>query len=257
MNETIRQLHARRSCRAYTDEDVSAEDERRILEAACQAPTAGNQQLYTIIAVRDQDVLDRLAASCDNQPFIARAPLALVFCADLARWRRAFVDAGCEPRPIGVGDLALALCDATIAAQNAVVAAESLCIGSCYIGDILERCEEQREILGTTEGVIPCVMLVLGHPTDQQLTRPKPPRFALDTVVCHDRYREQPIEALRDEIARKEGALGEDGHAGADYERRVQAFCARKWDSGFSREMTRSVAAVLADYASDVSERGD
>jgi nitroreductase len=257
MNETIRQLFARKSCRAYTGEEITEDEERQILEAACQAPTAGNQQLYTIIAVRDQAVLDRLAVSCDNQPFIARANLALVFCADPARWRRAFVDAGCEPRPIGVGDLALALCDAAIAAQNAVVAAESLGIGSCYIGDILERCEEQREILGTPEGVVPCVMLVLGRPTEQQLARTKPPRFALDAVVCRDRYHEQPIEELRDEIARKEGASGEDGHAGPDYERRVKAFCERKWNSGFSREMTRSVAAVLASYASDVSDSGE
>ena len=54
MNETIAQLRARRSVRAYTDEPVSAADERAILEAACQAPTAGNQQLYSSIVVRDQ-----------------------------------------------------------------------------------------------------------------------------------------------------------------------------------------------------------
>jgi len=45
MNETIRQLHARKSVRVYTDREITAEEKRAILEAAVQAPTAGNQQL--------------------------------------------------------------------------------------------------------------------------------------------------------------------------------------------------------------------
>ena len=96
MNETIAQLHARRSARAYTGEPVSSADERTILEAACQAPTAGNQQLYSIIVVRDQTEKEELSVTCDNQPFIASAPLVLVFCADVRRWYRAFAAADAE-----------------------------------------------------------------------------------------------------------------------------------------------------------------
>ena len=147
MNETIAQLRARRSVRAYTDEPVSAADERAILEAACQAPTAGNQQLYSIIVVRDQSEKDELAITCDSQPFIASAPLVLAFCADVRRWHRAFLAAGADAREPGVGDLMLAVEDTMIAAQNAVTAAESLGLGSCYIGDILERREDQARIL--------------------------------------------------------------------------------------------------------------
>ena len=96
MNETIRQLFERTSTRAFSNEPVSSEDERLILEAACQAPTAGNQQLYTIIVARDQAVKDALARSCDNQPMISRAPLVLAFCADMRRWARAFEEGGCD-----------------------------------------------------------------------------------------------------------------------------------------------------------------
>ncbi len=81
----IESLHARVSIRAFTDEPITAEEERTILEAACQAPTAGNQQLYTIIVVRGEDKRKALVESCDHQPFIARAPLVLVFCADVRR----------------------------------------------------------------------------------------------------------------------------------------------------------------------------
>lgn len=246
MNETIAQLHERRSVRAYTNEPVSAADERAILEATCQAPTAGNQQLYSIIVVRDQAKKDELAVTCDNQPFIAAAPLVLVFCVDVRRWHQAFVAAGAEPREPGVGDFLLALEDAAIAAQNAVVAAHSLGLGSCYIGDILERREEQARILGCPRHVVPAVMLVIGHPTPGQLRRVKPTRLPLEDIVFENRYEERSADRLLEDLRPKAPSSREL----ADWAR---AFCERKWNSGFSREMTRSVAAILADFEADVS----
>ena len=71
-NEVLRQLSARKSVRAFEDRPISGEDRLRILNAAAMAPTAGNQQLYTIIEVTDPDLLAQLAVSCDDQPFIAR-----------------------------------------------------------------------------------------------------------------------------------------------------------------------------------------
>ena len=67
----------------------------------------------------------------------------------------------------------LAVTDCVIAAQNAVTAADSLGLGSCYIGDIMERCEFHRELLNLPDYVFPAVMLVIGAPTQQQLDRPK------------------------------------------------------------------------------------
>ena len=246
MNETIAQLHERRSARAYTDEPVSAADERAILEAACQAPTAGNQQLYSIIVVRDQAEKDELAVTCDNQPFIASAPLVLVFCVDVRRWYQAFLAAGAEPREPGVGDFLLALEDTAIAAQNAVVAAHSLGLGSCYIGDILERREEQARILGCPRHVVPAVMLVIGHPAPGQLRRVKPARLPLEDVVFENRYEERGADRLLEDLRPK-------APASRDLADWARAFCERKWNSGFSREMTRSAAAILADFATDVA----
>ena len=245
MNDTIAQLHDRRSARAYTNEPVSAADERAILEAACQAPTAGNQQLYSIIVVRDQAEKDELAVTCDNQPFIASAPLVLVFCVDVRRWHRAFVSAGSDPREPGVGDFLLALEDTAIAAQNAVVAAQSLGLGSCYIGDILERREEQARILGCPRHVVPAVMLVIGRPTPGQLRRVKPTRLPLEDIVFENRYREQGDGEYLAALEPKRTGTG-------TLEEWARAFCERKWNSGFSREMTRSAAAILADFATDV-----
>ena len=155
MTPTIQELFDRKSVRAFTDQPISAEDKQLILQAAAQAPTAGNQQMYTILDITDQKLKDLLAESCDHQPFIADAPLVLVFCADCRRWLKAYEEAGITPRKPSVGDLMLAVTDTAIAAQNAVTAAWSLGIGSCYIGDILEQYETHRRMLNLPEYVLP------------------------------------------------------------------------------------------------------
>ena len=147
MNEVIRQLYGRKSIRVYQDRDIEAEKKEAILRAAAEAPTAGNQQLYTILDITDQALKEKLVDTCDHQPMIAQAKMVLIFCADCKKWYDAYWETGCHPRKPGVGDLLLAVSDAIIAAQNAVTAAESFGIGSCYIGDIMENCETQRELL--------------------------------------------------------------------------------------------------------------
>ena len=164
MNEVLQTIHKRKSVRVFEQREIAAEDREKILLAAVAAPTAGNQQLYTILDITDRSLLNQLALSCDNQPFIASAPLALIFCADQQKWLDAYQAGGCSPRAPGPGDLMLAVADACIAAQ-------SLGIGSCYIGDIMERCEEHRAMLQLPEYVFPAVMLVFGYPTPQQLAR--------------------------------------------------------------------------------------
>ena len=77
MNQTIRELYERKSVRVFTHREIAEEDRKRILESATMAPTAGNQQLYTIIHVTDQKKKELLAESCDHQPFIAEAKMVL------------------------------------------------------------------------------------------------------------------------------------------------------------------------------------
>lgn len=180
MNEIIRSLYDRKSVRVFENRPISAECKKEILMSAMEAPTAGNQQLYTILDITDQKLKDKLAVSCDNQPFIAKAPLILIFCADVLKWFDVFKEGGSDPRKPGCGDLFLAVNDALIAAQNAVVAAESMEIGSCYIGDIMEQCELHREMLHLPSYVFPAAMLVFGYPTDQQKNRKKPERCRLE-----------------------------------------------------------------------------
>ncbi len=240
MNPVIQSLTGRKSVRVYTEREIPEEDVQIILNAAAQAPTAGNQQLYTILRISDPGKKHRLSVSCDNQPFIEQAKLILVFCADCLKWYNAFRAAGCAPRRPGPGDLLLAVSDTNIAAQNAVTAAESLGIGSCYIGDIMENAETQREILDLPRYVFPAAMVVFGYPNEQQKQREKPGRFDLKYIVQENGYHTLTENELREMFAERTG--------GRTFEAWMQAFCDRKYNSGFSREMSRSVRVYLKDF---------
>ena len=240
MNEVLKQLYARKSVRTFTEQEISSEDKQAILTAAAMAPTAGNQQFYTIIDVTDENLKAELVKSCDDQPFIAKAKLVLIFCADCRKWYETFQGAGCEQRLPGTGDLMLAVSDANIAAQNAVTAAWSLGIGSCYIGDVMENCETQRRLLHLPKYVFPAAMVVFGYPTEQQLERKKPERVELAHVVHENAYREMEDGEYREMFAERCGL-----HS---YEDWMRAFCARKYNSDFSREMSRSVNEYLKDF---------
>ena len=118
MNQTIQQLIERKSVRVFTEQEITAQEKALILDAAAQAPTAGNQQLYTILDITDSEMKQKLSVSCDNQPFIATAPMVLIFCADYRRWYDVFCRNVEEVRTPSMGDLFLAEADAIIAADT-------------------------------------------------------------------------------------------------------------------------------------------
>lgn len=244
MNETIRLLMERKSVRQFVQEPIPQEDVEAILNAAVQAPTAGNMTLWTIINVTDPEKKLALSKSCDNQPFIATAPLVLVYCADYRRWFEVFktLDLGEELRVPAEGDFMLATADTIIAAHASVVAADALGYGSCYIGDIIENCDTQREILGLPEYVKPVCMAVFGKPTQSQIDRKKPPRFALSDVVHENSYKMQDADEMIRMLKERQGL---DDEA---FDRWIMAFTKRKWNCDFSREMSRSAAQIIREW---------
>ena len=118
-NDVLRLLDARCSTRAYDPTPLTADEKQAILHAAMRAPTAGNLMLYSILEIEDQALKDRLAVTCDDQPFIARAPWVLLFVADFQKWMDLFAACGCDDLPgvpagatPGLGDLMMACNDA-------------------------------------------------------------------------------------------------------------------------------------------------
>jgi len=243
MNSTIELINRRKSVRVYEDREIGSEEKRAILNAALQAPTAGNMSLYTILDITDRKLKERLSVTCDNQPFIAKAKMVLVFCADYKRWYDSFCRHVEEVRVPAEGDLFLAQADALIAAQTAALAAESLGIGSCYIGDITENFEIHREILKLPKYVVPCCMLVFGYPTQQQKDRQKPTRFNLEDIVHENGYDLEKCARMDDMLIDHAGGL-----EGEELDGWIKRFCARKWNSQFSEEMSRSCRAIIDSW---------
>lgn len=243
MNETLRLLEERRSTRTYQPTPLSAEDREAILHAAMRAPTGGNMMLYSIIEVVDQALKDRLAVTCDDQPFIAKAPWVLVFVADMQKWTdlfdhsRAYDMAGVEPkRAPGHGDLLLACSDALIAAQNAVVAAESLGIGSCYIGDILEQGEVHAELFDLPPHTLPVAMLCFGRPLSSRAPVGRYEKHVVHTDRYH-RLTDEELATVSSDLQRLHAPHG----LAPGITNYAQDVYRRKYASDFMREMNRSV----------------
>ena len=258
MNQIIDVLTKRRSVRAYDERKISPEIRAEILKATLRAPTAGNMMLYSIVEVTDQKIKDQLVISCDNQPFIACAHMVWLFVADYQRWYDYFLASGveevCKEKQVPIrkpqeGDLFLACCDALIAAQNAVIAAESFGIGSCYIGDIMEQYEIHKELFDLPKYTFPICLLVFGYPTQEQLNRPYTKRFDERFILFENRYRRLDKPEFSDLFAEREAHMAsrqpKEGVANFG-----QAMYFRKFNSDFSREMTCSVRLILKEWLS-------
>ena len=252
MNQIFEVFLNRKSIRAFEDRSIEPDVKAAIVKATLRAPTAGNMMLYSIIDVTDQAIKDRLAVTCDNQPFIARAPMVWVFLADYQRWHDYFIHSGVKKfeKPMRTpeeGDLFLACTDAVIAAQNAVIAAELLGLGSCYIGDIIEQYEEHKKLFNLSQYVFPIAMLVFGYPTEQQKNRDITSRFDEKFILFENGYRQLGPSEFNEMFAERENNMPR-GKAMEGIENFGQAMYLRKFDSDFSKEMNRSAREWLKGW---------
>lgn len=256
-NEVLQTLNNRTSLRTYAPDPVTAEELEAILHAAMRAPTAGNQMLYSIIVIRDPETKEKLSKSCDNQPFIAKAPVLLLFAADQHKWFefyeknqvgefcQANVERGYSFEAPQESDLFLACEDTMIAAQNAVIAAESLGIGSCYIGDIVENYEYHQKLFDLPRYVFPVALLCLGHyKADHKKVFRR--RFDPKFVVFQEKYRHLTDAEYEEMFAEENKGYRPENPYGA--ENFAQMFYARKTGAAFSKEMARSVRVALKEW---------
>ena len=109
-----------------------------------------------------------------------------------------------------------------------------------YIGDVMENAEIHQQMLGLPRYVFPAAMLVFGYPTQQQMEREKPARANMRHIVHENGYRLMDGAELQELFSPKAGQR--------PYEEWMDAFCKRKYNSDFSREMTRSVGEYLRDF---------
>jgi FMN reductase (NADPH) len=240
MNDVLKTLNGHRSIRRFNDEKISEETVKLITDATLRAPTAGNMMMYSMIVIKNKKTLEKLSKTCDHQAFIKTADTAIIFLADISKWAKYFKLNDIEYEA-HIGDVIMALNDTLIASQNSVIAAESLGIGTCYIGDIMENFEKHQEILNLPKYVFPCTMVVFGHYDHTPIKRE---RFDEKFVVFKEKYSPLKDNEILEMFKYKEETF-KRSHPNDNF---AKAFYNRKINSDFFKEMNRSIEKALESW---------
>ncbi|QRG09342.1 NADPH-dependent oxidoreductase [Xanthobacter dioxanivorans] len=189
LNDTIAGLLAHRSVRAFSDRALPEGLIETLVAAAQSASSSSNLQTFSVVAVENPATKARLAQVAGGQKHIVEAPLVLVWLADLARLEEIGRRAGAPTGGLAfLETLFIGIIDAALAAQNAVVALESLGLGSVYIGALRNRPQEVAELLGLPPNVVGVFGLCVGYADPAARPADVKPRLSQKLVLHRERY---------------------------------------------------------------------
>ena len=200
MNPVLECLFNHKSIRKYKDQPIEDEKLNYIINAAQRAPTWCNGEQVSIIAIKDKERKKIFENLCWGQKHISECSVFLIFCADFYRVSLAFEKEGKNEEfkkyiaqfdPILIGSH-----DVGIAIQNAVVAAESLGLGTVDIGAIRTKIKEVTKELNLPKYVIPMIGLCVGYPDDNPGLKP---RIPMKGVFFEEKYDTEKVKAGVDE----------------------------------------------------------
>lgn len=181
-----------RSIRDYEDRPVDIEIIRSLIAAAQSAATSSNLQQWSVVSVQDPDRRNRIAKLCGDQQQIRDAAWYFAFIADHHRIKSAAEELGENPSGLDFLEFyTMAVIDAALAAERFVCAAESLGLGTCYIGGLRNDPEGVKQLLNLPEGTFGIFGLCLGWPKEDS-TAPIKPRLSQDCVWFEETYVPQP-----------------------------------------------------------------
>jgi len=185
LTDTLGVLLERTSCRLFLKKKITKKTADAIIEAGTKSATGGNLQPYSIIKVQSIETIEKVAELCE-QKFLAGAPMHLLFCID---WRRNMRWADLERAPFAANrsfrHFWISFQDTIICAQNICTAADSLGLGSVYIGTVIDCLPKIKKIFALPYGVMPVVLLALGYPKIKPAPRKK---LGLDMIVHDEKY---------------------------------------------------------------------
>lgn len=243
MNETIRTLLEHRSIREFKDRALTREEITTIIQSAQAAPSSSFVQAYSIIGVSDPGKKKKLAQLSGNQTYVAQNGHLLVFCLDLHRLALA-----AELEEVAREDTLTALqstetflvgvIDAALAAQNAVVAAESMGLGTVYIGGLRNQLSQAAELLKTPDRVIPLFALCLGEPANPSATKP---RLPISAIYHEEEY--EPDDRVHKDLL-KEYNLLMSGY----YTARTGGQRTEGWTEGIARQLRNPKRLYMKEF---------
>jgi nitroreductase len=194
-NDTLASLLAHRSVRHFLPRPLPAGTLELLVTAAQSASTSSNLQLWSVVAVEEPARKARLAQLASQQAFIAQAPLLLIWLADLHRIEALAAARGAEVAGTQyLEEFIVGVVDAALAAQNALVAAESLGLGGVYVGAVRNLPEQVAAELALPPHVFAVFGMAIGWP-DPAAGSDVKPRLPLDVVLHREQYRAEPNAA--------------------------------------------------------------
>lgn len=197
MNETIKKQLNHRTIRSFKDQPLKKEELELLIDVARNGPTSNFQQQYSIISITDPAIKQALT-NIGGQDYIANNGHLFLFVVDQNRNHQICKAQGVETNYSGYTEKFIqGFSDAMIAAQNIVVAASSMGIGSVYLGSILNDVDQIVELLNLPQYVYPVVGLALGYPNQEPQIKPKLPR---NVIHMENTYQvlSDPLTTLKD-----------------------------------------------------------
>jgi nitroreductase len=199
-NQVLQTLLSHRSVRKYTDRKPTDEMVATIVRAGQQAPFAS--QLYSVLLSRKK-----------KAPF--GAPLWFTICADMHRMELIMAKRGWRTVTNDLSILLFAVQDASLMAENMVIAGRSLGLGSCFLGAVPYQAGRIRKEYKLPPRVFPLVQLVMGYPAEDY---PPRPRYPLEFTLFEDCYPE-----LTDAQVKEAMQVMDEGYLAQGYYARQKA----------------------------------
>lgn len=189
-NETIASQLAHRTIRAYKDQPLTDAEVETLMDVARHTATSSFLQSCTVLHITDPTVREAIGAA-SGQPYVGGTKgdlFIFIFVADLYRNSRIRAEQGVSSEALGSINLFLtALEDALLAAQNVVVAAESMGLGTVYLGSILADPRPVVRALELPELTFPVVGLLVGHADQDPGQKPRMPLSVMSAKNTYPR----------------------------------------------------------------------
>ncbi|MEM3126846.1 MAG: nitroreductase family protein [Candidatus Woesearchaeota archaeon] len=173
--DTLSAIAKRRSVRRYKNVPLEWEKLSLVLDAGRLAPSAGNLQSWKFIVVQEQSRKNEIAEACLEEMWIAEAPAVIVICAEPEKQEHYY----------GIrGERLYSIQNCSAAAQNMLIAATALGLGSCWVGAFDEN--KVRDILAIPTEIRPQIIITIGYAAEQP---EEPQKYPPETVVYFESWR--------------------------------------------------------------------
>ena len=193
-----------RSHRKYSNRPVAPELLRLLLACALSAPSKSDLQQADIVHVADRAKVKAIADSIPDMPWIADAPVFLVFLANNRRIRQIGTWRGKPFANEHLDHFMNAAVDAAIVMATFIRAAEAVGLGACPISHVRNHPRELSRLLALPDAVFPVAGLCVGYPAEPGRISP---RLPLEVTVHVDQYDESGAKEQIDAYDRRRNAL--------------------------------------------------